>query len=92
MRFQFGTSTLLLATAFIAISMSGVAAVNRLLQPSLENMGVGELSTLAIGAPLWTPITFAAYALGKNRLTAKSVGLFAVTEAAAIGCFLWWLR
>jgi hypothetical protein len=90
MKFQFGTSTLLLATAFSAISVSGLAAVHKWLQPSRLDIGVGELSTLAAGAPLWTPIAFVAYALGKNRLTVKSVVVFAVAEAAAIGWFLWW--
>jgi hypothetical protein len=90
MKFQFGTSALLLATAFIAISMSGLVAVHNFFQPSRFDMGVGELSTLACGAPFWTTIAFIAYALGKNRLTAKSIFAFGIAEAAAVWWFVWW--
>jgi hypothetical protein len=88
MKFQFGTSTLLLTTAFIAICVGGILPFGRELS-SGEWSYVGRI--LLLMAPILSPCLFVAYAVGRRTLTAKIVLAFAISEAAAVGVF-WALK
>ena len=87
MKFQFSTSTLLLATAFVAITIGGIGTVHKLFDSPFTSSITG--SAAAAGAPLWLPVVFGAYAFARNRLDVKCVIAFAVTEALAVIWFAW---
>jgi hypothetical protein len=83
---RFSTSTLLLSVAVAAVSFGGsVAAWGRKIQARYFFVGVG------LDAPLWLPITFVAFAVGRKALTVRMVVAFAVAEAAAVA-FAHWLE
>lgn len=86
MRLQFATSTLLTATAFIAVWMAGIVTAWRPLVPAQQEYLVQIVLWLG---PFWFPFVFAAYALGRRTITASCVLAFAVSEAAVIGVAVW---
>jgi hypothetical protein len=87
MKPQFGTSALLLATAFAAICASGMLPYWRESTPH-DWAYLGWL--LPLMTPILFPFLFLAYALGRRALTAKIVLAFAISEAAAVGVFWAW--
>jgi len=103
MKFQFGTSSLLLATAFIGIGLAGTAATSRFLEdkylsspfpPSYLGMKVSLVASyLFVVGPVWLPAAFASYAVGRRALTAKILFVFAIAEVLAVAAmFTWGLR
>ena len=89
MRFQFATSTLLIAAAFVAVWVGGIVAAWRLLVPAQQEYLAQTLLWLG---PFWFPFVFVAYALGRRTITAKCVLAFALSEAAVFGAALWVFR
>jgi hypothetical protein len=83
MRFQFSTRSLLLTTAIVAIICAGFTAWARIFAGDLPFLST-ELY-LGITCPLWTPIAFLAYAIGRRTITARLVLAFTLAEAAAVG-------
>ena len=45
----------------------------------------GSLAVLAITAPLWLPIGFMAFSVGRKRLSVRMVVLLTLCEVAALG-------
>lgn len=92
MKFQFGTQTILLAIAVIAIACGGAGKWIMLLrQRSLASTLPWDL-ILAINLvylPLWVPVLFVAYAIGRKALTVPMVIIFAVAEAISLGIMYW---
>jgi hypothetical protein len=92
MNFQFKTSAILLATTVVAIACGGVGAWGVLYrQHSLASTvpwGLILSINLAV-LPLWVPILFAVYAIGRKALTVPMVITFAVVEAISIGITYW---
>ena len=90
MRFQFSTSTLLLGMACIAIALGGGIAGWRIGVADDPNATIPHLfGAVVFMSPWWVPIAFAAYVLGRGRLTARTVVAFAVVEAAGLGGMAW---
>jgi hypothetical protein len=92
MKFQFGTSTLLLATAVIAITCGGVGTwVLLLRQRSLASTLPWDLiiAVNRVYLPLWVPVLFVAYAIGRKALTVPMVITFAVAETISLGIMYW---
>ncbi len=87
---QFSLLTILLVTAFAAICCGGIGITAKWFAAELWNGPVWELAgTTFVYGSCWIPFVFAAYALGKRKLTWQIVGLFAIAELAAVG-FLYW--
>jgi len=80
MKVQYSTASLLRATAFVAISLGGVIVWRRGSGTYWETV----LTFLVFWGPVWIPLVFVAYALGRRVLTTKTVVAFAVAEGAAI--------
>jgi hypothetical protein len=87
MTFQFSTSTMMLLTAFIAISLGGAMPLVRGMKP--VDWEVAALGT-AILSPLWVPVMFASYAIGRRAVTPKVVALFAAIEGTIVAAFCVW--
>jgi hypothetical protein len=77
MKLQFSTSTLLKATAFVAIACATMLAP---FEP--HRMLVGVIIDFA-SANFWVPFIFAAYCIGKRELNWKIVLVFACVALAA---------
>jgi hypothetical protein len=91
MRFQFGTKAILLATAFVAIACGGYFALVRMGGSSLSELPQ-LLLIAAIYGPLWLPFAFLGYIIGWKSLTARTIIVFALSEAAAVGIHALWLK
>ena len=85
MKLQFSIVTLLLAVAIAAIHTSGVVTTWQSTNTSFKYL------PLAIGAtmPIWLPVVFVAYALGRRSLAIPMVIFLAIGEAAAVALACW---
>lgn len=82
MKLQFGTSAALLFTTCVAITCGGTIGWIRL---AGENVDDGWLWYLiAVLSPFFVPAVFAAYAIGRRRLSASMVISFAIGQASVI--------
>jgi hypothetical protein len=91
MRFQFGTSTLLLAVAVVAITCFGIEEWYRV--PSQTMLGFNvTLKILFCDAPFWIPQIFLAYGIGRKCLTKWMVIAYALAITAAVGYLHWVFR
>lgn len=95
MKFQFSTSTALLATAFVAVSAGGIAPYLRRMAADsggvpTERIAWELVQFISALTPLLTPFLFAAYAAGRRALTAKIVLAFAIAESTTLA--VWWWR
>jgi hypothetical protein len=90
LRFQFGTSTLLLATAFAGICLTGMGAAIKVISPNGVSADLQEwrwvIAELCLAGPFYLPAIFIAYALGRRALTARAVLAFALLEAIVVAC------
>ena len=85
-RFQFSTSSILLATSFVGICIGGMLPLGRRMTPNDQAL-IGWV--MFVMSPFWVPFLYIAYAMGRRTLTLKTVLAFAVTElAAAIAAWL----
>jgi hypothetical protein len=90
MNLQFTTSALLLAIAFLAISLVGFIAALDVITPTGESWPqyrqdwVWGGTMLCWAGPVFIPVVFIAYATGRRRLSPRIVAAFAFTEAIAI--------
>jgi hypothetical protein len=80
MKLQFSTSGLLLVVTFLAIMLGGISAgldyINRLAGP-------GEVIAF-VAAPIWMPIVFSGYVIGRRTISVKSVIAMVVIEVAIL--------
>jgi hypothetical protein len=83
---HFGTSTLLLATAFAAVCIGGTLPFWRALTPRDWDNVAPFFGTLL---PLLIPCVFVGVVVGRRALTLRTVLAFAISEAIAAGIFLW---
>ena len=85
MRFQFGTSAILLCTAFVAISLGSGLSVWKSAIGVHPGYAVTDVTkALLLLSPYWLPSVFAAYALGRRELSWRLVILFALAEVAVV--------
>jgi hypothetical protein len=90
MKIQFRISSLLLGTALVAVCLGGLVAVWKIIEPVNEKDFMSDLAPLLLlSVPVWSPVVSLAYVLGRKAVTVASVVTLAVTEAAAIGCLVW---
>jgi len=88
MKFRFTTSAILLATAVAGISAGGwLGWAGTFGLPMPFGMPV---TSLGVCSPLWMPVAFIAFAIGRKSLTVKMVIGFAIAEAIAFG-IKWYL-
>jgi hypothetical protein len=88
MKLQFSTSTLLLATAVIAINLAGMGAWGTFaVRTELRYV----LLSIGFTAPVWLPFTLIGFAIGRRMLTVRMVVALAIVEAAAVW-FARWLQ
>jgi len=76
---------LLLITAVVAIGLGTAVALANILRlkdfPQLGELATGTFVT----SPLWLPIVFLAFALGRRRLTVRIVVMLAIAEMIVSG-------
>lgn len=93
MKVQFGTRTLLIATAFIGLWVGASTALPSVLRlalglPSDDTVWVNSYETMAIylgmTAPLSAPIAIVGYGLGRTSLTVRMAIAAGVAEALAL--------
>jgi hypothetical protein len=101
MKLQFSVRALFLATAIAGLWMGGVLAIPLVVaitsRESIDTYRHLDPAWCAISAasfaPIWVPAVFLAYAIGRRKLTAKFVLVFAVGVALALGIvaigFVW---
>ncbi|HVU86419.1 MAG TPA: hypothetical protein VHD36_03800 [Pirellulales bacterium] len=88
---KFGTRTLLLGTAFVAVSLGFCVATVRTIERHTLIVTYGiELAYYAVfSSSLWLPLAFFVYAVGSRRLTARMVACFTSAEFLAF-CAVWY--
>jgi hypothetical protein len=88
MKLQFGTRPLFFTAAFVAIALcgffywekfTGIPGTDKLWNLRRACMALGMLS------PLWVPLAFLSFAVGRKALSARMMIGLAVLEVAAIG-------
>lgn len=83
---------MLLATTCIAVVLASLIAWNRVLQPSLfsnERVFVDVVQGLLSLSPVWCPLVWAAYTIGRRQLTIAFVVAFTVFEAVTTLAAIW---
>jgi hypothetical protein len=83
MRIQFGISTIMVATAFIAVSIGGWTASFRHLNTNGGETVYDLLGGLSVSSPFWMPAIFCSYALGRRQANPATLLAFAGAEATA---------
>ena len=83
MKPQFSISTLLISTAFVAISLGGWIAIDKSI-----TRPVNYLEYLIL-APFCVPFAFCGYAIGQRRVSILLAIVFAITEAVAVPIAIW---
>jgi hypothetical protein len=87
MKLQIGTKAMLLATAVVAIACGGILAAERILGGGVS--GPTSLARLimvfGVSSPVWLPVAFTAFAIGRKKLTVAMVLIFAIGEALSVG-------
>lgn len=79
---QFSMRSLMLAIAFVAVTTAGAMTIyNDITQSDWQVIGL----VTVVCAPLWVPVLFVAYALGRRALTVPSVIAFGLAQAVAVG-------
>jgi len=88
---RFSLQTMLLATAFVAITVAGYCAgwrtfyeIEGLPQFWFSFTAFGHARALIEGLWVWLPLLFFAFAAGARRLTVRMLIAFAVCECGAI--------
>lgn len=85
---RYSLRTLLIAMTFVSICIGGIVHYTNLLNPEqFKYLAI----TLVWCAPLWLPIAFASYAIGRRTLTVACVVAFALANAASAGIIQWWI-
>ena len=84
---QFTVKTLLLATAFAAISLAGMLGWCGVIEvafgvPTLSAEGI-MLTGYAAYSPLWVPLIFIGHWIGRRGLSRVSIAVFGVCEVIA---------
>jgi hypothetical protein len=82
MKLQFGTSTALLFITCVAIALGSTIGWIRLAGSSTDDGWLWYL--IAELSPLFVPAVFAAYAIGRRRLSVSMVISFAVAQGSVI--------
>jgi hypothetical protein len=86
----FSTSTLLLLTAFVGISCGSFLTLKWYFSyHDTFDWYVLALNSIVVAAPFWIAIVFAAYAIGRRRLTLPLIIAFAMTEVLAFVSIKW---
>ena len=92
MAFQFSTRTMLLLTTCIAVVLASLICWSRNIQPSIWSTH-GVTIDVAQGflalSPVWGPLVWAAYAIGRKQLTVSLVVAFTVFEAVTTFAAIW---
>jgi hypothetical protein len=82
---RFTTSTLLLLTAFVAITLGVIHAAHRINGYPWDWAG----PELVNSSPYWMPLVFAAYAAGRRTLSLRLVLIFAAVEVLTLAGVYW---
>jgi hypothetical protein len=85
MNTRFSTLSMLWLTAFIGISLGGILPY----WGAFSNRDIEFILLFTAMAPVYVPIVFAAYALGRRRLTGLTLTAFAISQATTAGIFIW---
>ena len=88
MKLQFSTKSMLWATAFVAVTIAGIGPLWQTLFGVVELRGVSSVLTYlwnyaVFMLPIFLPLIFAAYAIGRRSITWQIVLSFAATEVVA---------
>jgi hypothetical protein len=80
---RFSVKTILLVTAAVAITCAGVIGYRSIWSPYFT-AGYMPWNVFRYTAPLYVPIAFAAFALGRKKLSVPMIIAFAIAQAMAL--------
>jgi hypothetical protein len=80
-----------LTTTCIAVVLASLIAWSRVLQPSIfsTSLTADVAQGFLVLSPVWCPLVWLAYAVGRRRLTIAFVVAFAVFEAVMTLAAIW---
>ena len=88
MKFQFTTASLLLATAFSAIWIGGITVFWNIAEERDVEVHFWTRGLMCY-SPIWVPLVFIAYVMGRRKFSVPVILSFAAVEATAIGAVIW---
>jgi hypothetical protein len=86
---QFRLSTLLLVVTFVSISLGGIAVWTRIVGIPFDEFPENYFVQVVFWSPYWLPWVLLAYALGRRKLTARTVLAFLLGEVIFMTAILW---
>ena len=86
MKHQFSIKSILLTTAAVAIACAGIQTYHALPRNDSAIQLNWELWHFSSSSPLWAPVAFLAYSIGRRSITVWTVLVFAVAEIIAVSC------
>lgn len=93
MKFQFSISAILLTTTFVAIALGARRALDIVMVHFLNRPKVGwsewYWQSLRISSVIWVQFVFAAYAIGRRRVTVPLLIAFAIAEGVSLAYIYW---
>ena len=90
MRFQYSTSTLLLVTAVVGIIVGSIAGWVRMIAYDAPPDFLAKVFVAFV--PVWLPLVFIAFIIGRKKLGVRMVIAFAAAELATFGFAVWMIR
>ncbi len=84
---QFTIRSLLLGTAFVAVTLGGIVAHIVLIESEVPATGLHLkewLENTILASPFWAPIVIAAFSIGRRSLTTTTLVYLVAAQAAAI--------
>ena len=83
MKPQFSINAILLTTAAVAVTCAGVIGYRSIWSPYFT-VGYAPWTVFRYTTPLYVPIAFAAFALGRKKLSVPLIIAFAVAQAVTL--------
>ena len=77
---------MLLATTVIAIALGGILGWEQIIGLSPPEKGIlWVVEIIPFAAPIWLPIAFVAFAIGRKAFTVRMVVVLAIAQAVGVG-------
>ena len=77
---------MLLATAVVAVALGGMLGWEQIIGLPTANRGlIWTVEIIPFAAPIWIPIAFVAFAIGRKAMTVRMVVALAIAEVVGVG-------
>ena len=82
-------STFLLVIGFFCIALGGVTTAFRMIAKRTGAEPADFALLMAVWSPMWFPLAFLSYAVGRRNLNVSIVVVFGIAEAIGVGAMAW---